>query len=104
MIQPCTQEEIAVYVKSATARLIAGGMTEEKANEALSQVFTKRASELGLLQSEQPAAEKTAADEEVTPTDVLLGTAYQRLIARGLTEKQAEAALVEYVEQARKQG
>ena len=90
MLKEASQDEIQAYVKSAVDRMVEQGKTQEEAELAVSQVLTKRAEELGLLSPE----------EEVTPQDIVIGTAYQALLDKGMDEKTAEAKLVKYLEQA----
>ena len=101
MIKEASPEQIQAYVKAACDRLVEKGKTQEEAELMVTQVLTKRAEELGLIpaESKEAAAPAPAAApaEQVTPQDVVIGAAYETLLARGMNEKQAEAALENYL-------
>lgn len=83
MIKEASPEQISVYVKSATDRMVEAGKTQEEAETLVQQVLTKRAEELGI----------DLGESELTPQEVVIGTAYQALVNSGMSEKQAEAAI-----------
>jgi hypothetical protein len=89
MLTPASPEQIEAYTEAAINRLMRGGLTEKQAQDALGQVLTKRAEELGMLDG---------VAEEVTPQDIIIGQAHQSLMQSGMTEKQAEDVLVQYLD------
>lgn len=87
MIKAASPEQISVFVKAATDRLVNAGKTPEEAEVILGEVLTKRAEELGIIPSEP----------ELTPQDVVVGTAFQALLDKGMDEKQAMALLEKHL-------
>lgn len=89
-------EQIELFVKTATEKMVAAGKSEEEATQSIMAVLTKRAEELGLVQ--EPSDQPAPAGEPATARDMVIGLAHQNLVRSGMNEKQAEAALIKFIE------
>ena len=57
-ITPMNDEQVAVVMKTAADRLVAAGVPEDQVEQFLTQVLTKAAEELGMVQEPQPSEEE----------------------------------------------
>jgi len=101
--QVASPEEIQLFVKTATARLVASGMTEEVALERIGACLQKRAEELGMVHPEQlkqaeaaPAAGDRAG-QGITPEEYVLGSAHEKLVKAGMSEEEAVEKLINHL-------
>lgn len=120
MFQEATPQQVELFVKTAVARLTAGGkMTEDQALEKVAAVLNRRASELGLVhpdQIKQAEYDQGAADAEaliqqmmqekraeqlagtdLTAEEYVLGLAHEKLVKAGMAEDEALNKLIAHL-------